>query len=76
MLKVQRIKIMAVERAIVDAVTSATTMRDDQISHPEIPPEALTAAAMLAIQAVTMALYGPNDVACPSDVQHLNKDLT
>jgi hypothetical protein len=76
-IKVRRAEIDGIERSIAHAVLTSTTMRDQSIKHPKIPPAVLTAAALLAIQSVTMALYGVNDVAVPSDVQHLNlqKDL-
>jgi len=74
MLKVRRADIQHIEDAIAGAVLSSTTMGDKQIRHPEIPATALAAAAMLAIQSVTMALYGPNDIACPSDVHHIIKE--
>jgi hypothetical protein len=70
MLKARRADIKHIEDAIAGAVLSSTTMGDMKIKHPEIPPEVLTAAAMLAIQSVTMALYGVNDVAIPDDITH------
>ncbi len=73
MIKVDRAKICEIESAISRAILTSTTMDDQSIRHPKIPPAALTAAAMLALQSVTMALYGANDVATPSDVQHLSR---
>jgi hypothetical protein len=71
-IKVQRAKIAAIEDALHEAVMTSTSMANLAIKHPKIPPAALTAAAMLAIQSVTMALYGADDIATPSDVHHLN----
>jgi hypothetical protein len=71
-IKVERAKIAAVEDALHEAVMTSTATAGLAIKHPKIPPVALAAAAMLAIQSVTMALYGADDVATPSDVHHLN----
>jgi hypothetical protein len=51
---------------------TATDLRGLKIIVPDIPQRSLDMAALLAIQSVTMEVFGLNDVATPSDVLHFS----
>lgn len=70
MIRIDQSCIDAVSVAIGHAMLTATTTTGSKISVPAIPQQSLDAAALLAIQSVTMAVFGVNDVAIPSDIYH------
>lgn len=51
---------------------TATTIGGSKIVVPAISQKSLDAAALLAIQSVTMDVFGVHDVATPSDVLHFS----
>ncbi len=72
MIRIDRSHIDDISRAIGLAMLTATTTTGSKISVPAIPQRDLDTASILAIQSVTMAVFGISDVAIPSDVWHFS----
>lgn len=70
MIKIDRDAIEVAKGTLISAIRSAKNAEGLRIHVPMPSEPMLDKAVMLALQSLTMDLFGPHDIAVPSNVAH------
>ncbi len=74
MIKIDRAAISKIQESLREACLTATSQSGLELAFPHagLHPEVYQIAAMLALQSLMCAAYGPDEIAIPSDVTHFD----